>query len=96
MYTFTSIQQLQADLASQKVTCLQLLEESIQRIEQLKHLNAFLEVFQESAKVQAQLVDEKLKARIYFTSYSKCNTCWEISFNGSCNNINTRTLCSNN
>ncbi len=63
MYTFTSIQQLQADLASQKVTCLQLLEESIQRIEQLKHLNAFLEVFQESAKVQAQLVDEKLKAK---------------------------------
>lgn len=63
MYTFTSIQHLQADLASQKVTCVQLLEESIQRINQHKHLNAFLEVFSESAKVQAQLVDEKIKTK---------------------------------
>ena len=60
MYTFTTIKNLQTDLTSGKVTCVQLLEESIKTIEAKKHLNAFLEVFNETALAQAKLVDEKI------------------------------------
>lgn len=62
MYTFTTIKNLQADLNSGKISCLQLVEESIKAIEAKKQLNAFLEVFNESALAQAKLVDEKIKA----------------------------------
>ena len=61
MYTFTTIKNLQADLVAGKTTCMQLVEESIKAIETKKHLNAFLEVFNQSALAQATLVDEKIK-----------------------------------
>lgn len=60
MYTFTTIKNLQTDLNSGKISCVQLVEESIKAIEVKKHLNAFLEVFSESALAQAKLVDEKI------------------------------------
>lgn len=62
MYTFTTIKNLRADLTSGKVTCTQLVEESIKAIEAEKHLNAFLEVFSKTALEQAAKVDEKIKA----------------------------------
>lgn len=62
MYTFTTIKNLQADLISGKVTCVQLVEESIKTINDKKRLNAFLEVFEQSALAQAKLVDEKISA----------------------------------
>ncbi|HRF99848.1 MAG TPA: Asp-tRNA(Asn)/Glu-tRNA(Gln) amidotransferase subunit GatA [Bacteroidia bacterium] len=62
MYTFTTIKNLHADLNSGKISCIQLVEESIKAIEAKKQLNAFLEVFNESALAQAKLVDEKIKA----------------------------------
>lgn len=62
MYTFTTIKNLHADLNSGKISCVQLVEESIKAIEAKKQLNAFLEVFNESALAQAKLVDEKIKA----------------------------------
>lgn len=60
MYTFISIKSLQSDLLSGKTSCVQLVEESIKAIEAKKHLNAFLEVFKESALVQAKAVDQKI------------------------------------
>lgn len=62
MYTFTSIKNLQADLLTGKTTCVQLVEESIKAIESKKQLNAFLEVFAETALAQAKKVDEKIEA----------------------------------
>lgn len=61
MYSFSTIQQLQADLRSGKVNCVGLTEQALARIEQKKHLNAFLEVFTQSALEQARAIDLKLK-----------------------------------
>lgn len=63
MYTFTTIKNLHTDLNSGKISCVQLVEESIKTIEAKKQLNAFLEVFNESALAQAKLVDEKIKSK---------------------------------
>ena len=63
MYTFTTIRQLQSDLASGKTNCQQLVAESIKAIEDKKQLNAFLEVFGDSAIAQAKLVDEKIASK---------------------------------
>ena len=63
VYTFTTIKYLQADLLAGNITSVQLVEESIKAIETKKHLNAFLEVFNDSALVQAKLVDEKIKLK---------------------------------
>ena len=61
MYTFTTIKDLQSDLLAGKTNCIQLVEESIKAIEGKKQLNAFLEVFKDSALQQAKSVDEKIK-----------------------------------
>jgi aspartyl-tRNA(Asn)/glutamyl-tRNA(Gln) amidotransferase subunit A len=63
VYTFTSIKNLQSDLLAGRITCVQLVEESIKSIEAKKQLNAFLEVFSASALEQAKRVDEKIKAK---------------------------------
>lgn len=60
VHTFTTIKNLQTDLYSGKITCQQLVEESIKTIEAKKHLNAFLEVFNDTALAQAKLVDDKI------------------------------------
>jgi len=70
VYTFTTIKNLHADLNSGTISCVQLVEESIKVIEAKKQLNAFLEVFNESALTQAKLVDEKIKASTGSTSNS--------------------------
>ncbi len=63
MYTFTTIAQLQDDLRAKKVSSQQLVEEAFTAIEEKKHLNAFLEVFNDSAITQAKLVDEKIASK---------------------------------
>lgn len=63
MYTFTTIRQLQSDLAAGKTSCQQLVAESIKAIEEKKQLNAFLEVFNDSAIAQAKLADEKIASK---------------------------------
>ena len=62
MYSFSNIKNLQADLSSGKTTCAALVEEAISLIAQKKHLNAFLEVFEVSARELAKKTDEKIKA----------------------------------
>lgn len=63
MYTFTTIRQLQADLAAGSITCQQLVAESIKAIEDKKQLNAFLEVFNDTAIAQAKAVDAKIASK---------------------------------
>lgn len=61
MYSFTSINKLQDDLKNGIITCEKLVREAILNIEQKKHLNAFLEVFEKSAFENAKKTDEKIK-----------------------------------
>lgn len=60
MYTFLSIQNLQADLKSGQVNASGLVKELISEIKRTSHLNAFLETFEVSALKQAKTVDEKI------------------------------------
>lgn len=60
VYTFSTINILQADLRAKKTSATRLVEETLERIAAKKHLNAFLEVFNDSARQQAKEVDAKL------------------------------------
>jgi aspartyl-tRNA(Asn)/glutamyl-tRNA(Gln) amidotransferase subunit A len=62
VYRYSGIPALQADLKSGKVSCEQLVRESIARIEEKKNLNAFLEVFNDSALAKAKEVDARIKS----------------------------------
>lgn len=62
MYHFSDIASLHADLKQGKTNCLQLVNDALSLAEQKKHLNIFLETFNEAAIRQAVAVDEKIKA----------------------------------
>jgi aspartyl-tRNA(Asn)/glutamyl-tRNA(Gln) amidotransferase subunit A len=57
--TFSAVQ---ADLKSGTVSCRQLVEMYLTRIEEFRHLNVFTDVYTDESLVQATLVDEKLAA----------------------------------
>ncbi len=61
MKTYNSLSEVQSDLFSSKISCVELTQSYIDRIYANKHLNAFLEVFEKSALEKAVLVDEKVK-----------------------------------
>lgn len=61
MKTYNSLSEVQSDLFSNNVSCVELTKAYINRINETKHLNAFLEVFEKSALDKAVLVDEKIK-----------------------------------
>jgi aspartyl-tRNA(Asn)/glutamyl-tRNA(Gln) amidotransferase subunit A len=61
VYSFSNINTLQADLKSGKTNCVALVEQALANIAEKKHLNAFLEVFEASAKELAKKTDEKIK-----------------------------------
>jgi len=61
VYSFQSISVLQRDLFNGSITCTGILQELLVEIQSNKHLNAYLEVFHDSASQQAKLVDEKIK-----------------------------------
>jgi aspartyl-tRNA(Asn)/glutamyl-tRNA(Gln) amidotransferase subunit A len=60
LYAFKNIKQLQVDLQTGKINCITLVNETIKNIENQKHLNAYLEVFTESALKQAELINQKI------------------------------------
>ncbi|MGZ3863127.1 MAG: Asp-tRNA(Asn)/Glu-tRNA(Gln) amidotransferase subunit GatA [Bacteroidia bacterium] len=62
MYHFSDIASLHADLKQGKINCVQLVTDALALAEKKKHLNIFLEMFNEPAIAQAKLVDEKIKA----------------------------------
>ncbi|MGZ4043624.1 MAG: Asp-tRNA(Asn)/Glu-tRNA(Gln) amidotransferase subunit GatA [Bacteroidia bacterium] len=62
MYSFSSISQLQQDLKNKTVSCVTLVKQAIGDIKQKQHLNAFLEVFENSALELAKKTDEKISS----------------------------------
>jgi aspartyl-tRNA(Asn)/glutamyl-tRNA(Gln) amidotransferase subunit A len=62
MKSYTALADIRTDLQSGAVTCVALVDLYLERIEANKHLNAFLEVFTDSARKQALAIDAKIKA----------------------------------
>jgi aspartyl-tRNA(Asn)/glutamyl-tRNA(Gln) amidotransferase subunit A len=59
--SYSSIAAIQNALRNKETSCESLTKAYLKRIEEKKHLNAYLEVFTESALAKAKEVDEKLK-----------------------------------
>ena len=57
----TTIAELQDDLVSEKTSCTSLVDSYLIKIDENKHLNAFLEVFSDEAKQRAIEIDKKFK-----------------------------------
>ncbi len=60
MKNYTRLAEVQADLQSKSINCNELVQSYLNRIEDQKHLNAFIETFDESALDQARKIDEKI------------------------------------
>lgn len=58
---FNSLSQIQEEISTGNLSCIQLVDSYLNRIEENKDLNAFLEVYTDEARLLAQEVDEKLK-----------------------------------
>ena len=61
MKGFTSLKNVQKELQESTLSCVELVDYYLEKIEKNKQLNAFLETFDASAKEQAQQVDAKIK-----------------------------------
>ena len=57
---YTSLNEIKEDIDNNKVNCVQLVKSYLARIEENKHLNAFLEVFTDDALASAKEIDEKI------------------------------------
>jgi len=57
---YRSFSSVQADLKTGQITCRQLVEQYLTRIQEAQHLNVFTEVYADEARRQADLVDQKL------------------------------------
>ncbi|MBP9103045.1 MAG: Asp-tRNA(Asn)/Glu-tRNA(Gln) amidotransferase subunit GatA [Chitinophagaceae bacterium] len=64
MFEFTSIEQYHAQLQEGNATCLQAVEHYLKRIDETKHLNAFIEVYTHEVLQKAKELDEKRKSGI--------------------------------
>lgn len=62
MSSYRRISDIQADIRAGKTNCVQLVKAHIARIEENKHLNAFLEVWAEEALDRASEIDQKFKS----------------------------------
>jgi len=59
--TYVTLSEIQSDLSNGEVSCTELVKAYLARIEAYKHLNAFVEVFEDEAIQQAEQVDSKLQ-----------------------------------
>jgi aspartyl-tRNA(Asn)/glutamyl-tRNA(Gln) amidotransferase subunit A len=59
---FTSLTQIQNSLNSGELTCINLLEDSLNKIK-LSKTNSFIEVFSDEAIKRAKIIDNKIKAK---------------------------------
>ncbi|HET6991700.1 MAG TPA: amidase family protein, partial [Bacteroidia bacterium] len=60
MRNYTSLSEIQKDLQGGSVSCVSLVDNYLQRIEEKKNLHAFLEVFPDSARAKAKEVDARI------------------------------------
>ncbi len=61
MPEFTSLSQTQNALQAGETTCVQLVEHYLERIEATRHLNIYIEVYEEEARQRAKELDEKFQ-----------------------------------
>ncbi len=61
MKNHASLIEIQRDLFSEKTSCVKIVREFIDNINQNQHLNAFVEVFKDTALLKAKQVDNKIK-----------------------------------
>lgn len=61
MADYSNLQALQSDLSNGKTSCTQLVEHYLQKIEDHKDLNAFVEVYSHDARSRATVIDAKIK-----------------------------------
>jgi aspartyl-tRNA(Asn)/glutamyl-tRNA(Gln) amidotransferase subunit A len=59
--TYNSLSEIQSDLFGNKISCVELTQSYINRINANKHLNSFLEIFEKSALEKAVSVDKKIQ-----------------------------------
>jgi len=57
---YTSLKKIQQDISTNKVSCVQLTQSYLNRINENKHLNVFLEVFSDGALIKAKEIDRKI------------------------------------
>lgn len=62
MKTYATFRDIQNDLQQGTLTCQELVRCHLDNIQQKKHLNAFLSVYDEEALAQAVIIDQKIKA----------------------------------
>ncbi|CAN5219056.1 Asp-tRNA(Asn)/Glu-tRNA(Gln) amidotransferase subunit GatA [soil metagenome] len=62
MTIYRNFSSVQADLKTGTITCLQLVDQYLARIDENQHLNVFTEVYADEARQQAEAVDQKLAA----------------------------------
>jgi aspartyl-tRNA(Asn)/glutamyl-tRNA(Gln) amidotransferase subunit A len=58
---YHQLDEIQEDLFQNKLSCVELVEYYLQKIVSLKHLNAFVEVYDQEALKKAQEVDQKIR-----------------------------------
>lgn len=58
---FQSLEQVRAEISTGKTTCVEVVRYYLNRTEEKKHLNAFLEVWGDEALERAKTIDEKFK-----------------------------------
>lgn len=61
MNAYNSLLEIQSDLAAKKISCSDLVRDYLSRIEQHKHINAFLEVYGDEALQIAEQLDKKIQ-----------------------------------
>jgi len=62
LFEYTSINQYQLALAQEKTSCTESVRHYLSKIEQVKHLNAFVHVFADEALKKAADLDEKRRS----------------------------------
>ena len=62
MKNYKSLQDIKEDISIGQISCKELVQYYLDRIEENKHLNAFLEVYEQEALLKAEEVDQKIKA----------------------------------
>ncbi|MFQ3576683.1 MAG: Asp-tRNA(Asn)/Glu-tRNA(Gln) amidotransferase subunit GatA [Cytophagales bacterium] len=61
MRNYNKLSDIQSEIASGTLSCVKLVEHYLKNIQNNKHLNAFIEVYDEEARTQAEKIDQKIK-----------------------------------
>ncbi len=62
MRSYSRVTDIQTDLQSGSVSCVELVDYYLKNIQEKSHLNAFNEVWADEARVKATLIDTKIKS----------------------------------